>query len=324
VLGGRSSAHRRPATGACACASFAGPLRVRPRPARGRKRRDRGRRRRAGCTGKRRRTDFLPLSAFDERALLSDYRFLEEAPAAGDAAQRAAPDRRRAAPPPHLQELAHQVCAPARSARRAARAPGRSCANRRRRLASDVSTSARRGWSSLCCPRTGRLCRRRILRTCPGALCHSSVAASGGPALAQRRAPRGSRAASSGRSRLRPRADSPARRAQARARGVALHLQHPGMERRARNSSCFNRRERRLRWHVEWRFPAAGVTAVDKCAPGRARRRRSCGVRRRGGTRTAWLALGMRGPQPWARFPDLCLAWTARRPVCIGSMRLAR
>ena len=53
---------------------------------------------------------------------------------------------------------------------------------------------------------------------------------------------------------------------QARARGVALHLQHPGMQRRARNSSCANRRERRLRWHVEWRFPAAGFTAADKCA----------------------------------------------------------
>jgi len=181
VLGGRSSAHWQPAVGACACACFARPPRVWPRPARGSERRGR-RRRRAGCSGKRRRTDFLPLSAFDERALLSDYRFLEEAAAAGDAAQRAAPDRRRAAPPPHLQELAHQVCAPARSARRAARAPGRSCANRRRRLASDVCVGARRGWSSLCCPRTGRSCRRRTSRICPGALCHWSVAASGGPA----------------------------------------------------------------------------------------------------------------------------------------------
>ena len=54
--------------------------------------------------------------------------------------------------------------------------------------------------------------------------------------------------------------------AQARTRDVALHLQHPGMQRRARNSSCANRRERRLRWHVEWRFPAAGFTAADKCA----------------------------------------------------------
>ena len=47
---------------------------------------------------------------------------------------------------------------------------------------------------------------------------------------------------------------------------MALHLQHPGMQRRTRNSSCANRRERRLRWHVEWRFPAAGFTAADKCA----------------------------------------------------------
>ncbi|KAK9834870.1 hypothetical protein WJX81_005212 [Elliptochloris bilobata] len=111
-----------------------------------------------GCTGKRSRTGFVPLSEFDERALLSDYRFLEEAAAAGEAAHRVAPAQRRAMPPPHLQELVHQ----------------------------------------------------------------------------------------------------------ARNRGVALHLQHPGMERRARNSSCFNRRERRLRWHVEWRFPAVGFAAVDK------------------------------------------------------------
>ena len=51
---------------------------------------------------------------------------------------------------------------------------------------------------------------------------------------------------------------------QARTRGVLLHLQHPGMQRGMRNSSCFNRRERRLRWHIEWRFPAADCTEEDK------------------------------------------------------------
>ena len=66
----------------------------------------------AGCTGKRSRTGFVPLSEFDERALLSDYRFLEEAAAVGHAAQRAAPGRRHAMPPPHLQELVHQVAHP--------------------------------------------------------------------------------------------------------------------------------------------------------------------------------------------------------------------
>jgi len=159
VLGG-SPAHWRPAAGARARACFARPPRVRSRPPP----------LRAGCSGKRRRTDFLPLSAFDERALLSDYRFLEEAAAAGEAAQRAAPARGRAAPPPHLQELAHQVRAPARAARRAARAPGRNRAARRRRLAPAACAGARRALSSLCGPRAGWLCRRRVLRICSDVL----------------------------------------------------------------------------------------------------------------------------------------------------------
>lgn len=62
-----------------------------------------------GCTGKRSRTGFVPLTEFDERVLLSDYRFLEEAAAAGDAAQRVAPGERRAVPPQHARELVHQV-----------------------------------------------------------------------------------------------------------------------------------------------------------------------------------------------------------------------
>ena len=76
-----------------------------------------------GCTGKRSRTGFVPLAEFDERALLSDYRFLEEAAAASHAAQRAAPGRRHARPPPHLQELVHQVGPPTSQGLRNARGP---------------------------------------------------------------------------------------------------------------------------------------------------------------------------------------------------------
>ncbi|EIE21382.1 hypothetical protein COCSUDRAFT_48085 [Coccomyxa subellipsoidea C-169] len=42
----------------------------------------------AGCSGKRQRTEFVPLSEFDERDLISDYNFLEEAAQLADSAQR--------------------------------------------------------------------------------------------------------------------------------------------------------------------------------------------------------------------------------------------
>lgn len=40
-----------------------------------------------------------------------------------------------------------------------------------------------------------------------------------------------------------------------------------GAERRLANTSCFDRQQRRLMWRVEWRFEAAGFTAVDACVP---------------------------------------------------------
>ncbi|XP_042515508.1 box C/D snoRNA protein 1-like [Macadamia integrifolia] len=43
---------------------------------------------RTGCTGKRLRTQFVPLSQFDDNLLISDYNFLEEAKKAAESAQR--------------------------------------------------------------------------------------------------------------------------------------------------------------------------------------------------------------------------------------------
>ena len=42
----------------------------------------------AGCTGKRKRTDFVPLASFDDSALRSDYFLLEGAQRTRDAARR--------------------------------------------------------------------------------------------------------------------------------------------------------------------------------------------------------------------------------------------
>ncbi len=65
----------------------------------------------AGCSGKRQRTEFVPLSEFDERDLISDYNFLEEAAQLADSAQRSR-QRLSSAQGPDIaavRQLQHQV-----------------------------------------------------------------------------------------------------------------------------------------------------------------------------------------------------------------------
>ena len=42
----------------------------------------------AGCTGKRKRTEYVPIAAFSDRELVSDYNFLEEAALLRDSSTR--------------------------------------------------------------------------------------------------------------------------------------------------------------------------------------------------------------------------------------------
>ena len=42
----------------------------------------------AGCTGKRKRTEYVPIAAFSDRELISDYNFLEEAALLRDSSAR--------------------------------------------------------------------------------------------------------------------------------------------------------------------------------------------------------------------------------------------
>ena len=71
-----------------------------------------------GCTGKRAREAFVPLLEYNEKHLVSDYRFVEEAIERKDAAvaQRLAAPREGAA---RLEQLPHHLQALVRSAGRA-------------------------------------------------------------------------------------------------------------------------------------------------------------------------------------------------------------
>eukprot|EP00873_Tetraselmis_striata_P014366 jgi/Tetstr1/434630/TSEL_023721.t1 len=62
-----------------------------------------------GCTGKRDRTAFVPLREFDDRALGSDYVFLEEAMRLKDNAKRSRPPTPREELPHHLSTMVHQA-----------------------------------------------------------------------------------------------------------------------------------------------------------------------------------------------------------------------
>lgn len=63
-----------------------------------------------GCTGKRNRAEYVALSEFDDRRLMSDYRFLEKAAAVTESAARS---RARAGPDIlQIRQLQHQVRPP--------------------------------------------------------------------------------------------------------------------------------------------------------------------------------------------------------------------
>jgi uncharacterized protein YdaU (DUF1376 family) len=62
---------------------------------------------RAGCTGKRNRAEFVALAEFDDAALMSDYRFLEDAAAASEAAARN--QQRTGEDIPQVRQLQHQA-----------------------------------------------------------------------------------------------------------------------------------------------------------------------------------------------------------------------
>jgi hypothetical protein len=92
----------------------------------------------APCSGKRDRAAYVGRRDFDERALLRDYRLLEEAARADDAARRARPPAGRPDPPPHLRAL---VAAAARArVRLELQAPGMA-----RRRANTTRLEARGG-----------------------------------------------------------------------------------------------------------------------------------------------------------------------------------
>lgn len=57
---------------------------------------------RTGCTGKRKRTDYVPMAGFGDRELISDYRFLEEAAGLRDSSAR---DTQRMLQSQKLQQL---------------------------------------------------------------------------------------------------------------------------------------------------------------------------------------------------------------------------
>ncbi|PNH04040.1 Box C/D snoRNA protein 1 [Tetrabaena socialis] len=62
-----------------------------------------------GCSGQRDRAAFLPMKEFDDRALLSDYRLLEEVARAEDVARRCRPPGAKPQLPPHLASLVYQA-----------------------------------------------------------------------------------------------------------------------------------------------------------------------------------------------------------------------
>lgn len=65
--------------------------------------------RQTGCTGKRDRTGYIKRVEFDDRTVLSDYKFLEEAKLVQEVAKRAKPPTPRFQLPPHLQSLVYQA-----------------------------------------------------------------------------------------------------------------------------------------------------------------------------------------------------------------------
>lgn len=62
-----------------------------------------------GCSGKRNRTAFVGRGQFDERAFMSDYRFLEEVKLADDVAKRSRPPPPKPELPPFLKTLVYQA-----------------------------------------------------------------------------------------------------------------------------------------------------------------------------------------------------------------------
>ncbi|GLC54103.1 hypothetical protein PLESTB_000824000 [Pleodorina starrii] len=63
----------------------------------------------SGCSGQRDRTAFVPMQEFDDRALLSDFRLLEEIGRVEDVARRCRPPAPRPELPPYLANLVYQA-----------------------------------------------------------------------------------------------------------------------------------------------------------------------------------------------------------------------
>ena len=63
----------------------------------------------AGCTGKRKRTEYIPIAAFSDRELVSDYNFLEEAALLRDSSARDTQRMLQSQKPHQLRQLQTSV-----------------------------------------------------------------------------------------------------------------------------------------------------------------------------------------------------------------------
>ncbi len=62
-----------------------------------------------GCTGKRQRTEYVPIAAFSDRELISDYNFLEEAAILRDSSARDTQRMLQSQKPHQLRQLQTSV-----------------------------------------------------------------------------------------------------------------------------------------------------------------------------------------------------------------------